>query len=286
MKNGEMDNDFDSLRERMQSYEEKPDGALWENVSKKVSKSSGVYLTASIIAVSALLAGFVGMLVLAPSNDETSVAKNDVKATENVMQIAKEKSVSANIEIVATESRNNKMDSRNDFSVSENVSEAPISAVENAQITKMVETTPAVEKAPAEKKSGVQSPKIEKPVIISEKQAQEVKQIEITAIESKNSPETFADTVRQRLFIPNAFTPASGDDNSIFKPAYAEVSDYRMDIYNRNGMLLFTGNNISEGWDGTTVGGDAPEGVYIYIVRFKDTKGKTHTQKGSLMLFR
>ena len=217
MRTEDMDREFDDLRKRMQSYEEQPDEALWKNISKKISKPSNVYLTTSIVAVSALLIGFVGMLVFAPAKKESPVAKNDVKATENVMQIAKEKSVSANIEIVATDSKNNKMDSRNDFVISESVSEAPISAVENAQIAKTIEATPVVEKTPKEKKSDVQSPKVEKPVVISEKQVEDVKQVEITAIESKNAPEILTDTVRQRLFIPNAFTPASGDGNSAGK---------------------------------------------------------------------
>lgn len=286
MRTEDMDREFEDLRKRMQSYEEQPDEALWKNISKKISKPSNVYLTTSIVAVSALLIGFVGMLVFAPAKNESPVAKTDVKATENVMQIAKEKSVSANIEIVAMESKNNKTDSRNDFVISESVSETPISAVESTQIAKTIEATPVVEKAHKEKKSDVQSLKVEKPVVISEKQVEDVKQVEITAIESKNAPEILTDTVRQRLFIPNAFTPASGDGNSVFKPAYAEVEEYKMFIYNRQGVLLFTSNDISIGWDGTTSAGDAPKGGYVYIIKYKDLKGKAHTEKGSLLLLR
>lgn len=286
MRTEDMDKDFEDLRQRMQSYEEQPDEALWKNISKKISKPSNVYLTTSIVAVSALLIGFVGMLIFAPAKSESSVAKTDVKATENVMQIAKEKSHSTDLEIVATESRNEKMDSRNNFAISESVSEAPISTAEIARIAKTVEATPVVEKTPAEKKSVVQIPKVEKSVIVSEKQVKDVKQVEITAIESKNAPEILTDTVRQRLFIPNAFTPASGDGNSVFKPAYAEVKEYKMFIYNRQGILMFTSNDISIGWDGTTAAGDAPKGGYVYIIKYKDLKGKPHTEKGSLLLLR
>ena len=67
MRTEDMDRDFEDLRKRMQSYEEQPDEALWKNISKKISKPSNVYLTTSIVAVSALLAGFVGMLVFAPA---------------------------------------------------------------------------------------------------------------------------------------------------------------------------------------------------------------------------
>lgn len=119
MRTEDMDREFEDLRKRMQSYEEQPDEALWKNISKKISKPSNVYLTTSIVAVSALLAGFVGMLVFAPAKKESSVAKTDVQATENVMQIAKEKSHSPNLEVVAMESKNNKTDSRNDFAISD-----------------------------------------------------------------------------------------------------------------------------------------------------------------------
>ena len=141
MRTEDMDREFEDLRKRMQSYEEQPDEALWKNISKKISKPSNVYLTTSIVAVSALLAGFVGMLVFAPAKNDFSVAKTDVQATENVMQIAKEKSHSPNLEVVAMESKNNKTDSRNDFAISESVSEAPITAVESTQIAKTIEAT-------------------------------------------------------------------------------------------------------------------------------------------------
>ena len=81
MRTEDMDREFEDLRKRMQSYEEQPDEALWKNISKKISKPSNVYLTTSIVAISALLAGFVGMLVFAPAKKESSVAKTVVKAT-------------------------------------------------------------------------------------------------------------------------------------------------------------------------------------------------------------
>lgn len=93
------------------------------------------------------------------------------------------------------------------------------------------------------------------------------------------------DTVRSQLFVPNAFTPLS-DKNNLFKPAQAAVSDYRMNIYNRQGVLLFDSEDITHGWDGRSKGEVCPSGTYVYVISFRDTEGKPHTQKGTLMLLK
>ncbi|MBO7224541.1 MAG: gliding motility-associated C-terminal domain-containing protein, partial [Bacteroidales bacterium] len=89
-----------------------------------------------------------------------------------------------------------------------------------------------------------------------------------------------------RIEMPNAFTPNSGDRNSIFKPAPIELKEFRMDIYNSNGVMIFTTNNIEEGWDGTYKGNPQPMAVYVYIVKFTNKNGVTAIQKGELMLIR
>ena len=93
------------------------------------------------------------------------------------------------------------------------------------------------------------------------------------------------DTVRSQLFVPNAFTPLS-DKNNLFKPAQADVSDYRMNIYNRQGVLVFDSEDITHGWDGRSKGEVCPSGTYVYVISFRDTEGKPHTQKGTLMLLK
>ena len=50
--------------------------------------------------------------------------------------------------------------------------------------------------------------------------------------------------------------------------------------------VFSTSNDISIGWNGTTAAGDAPKGGYVYIIKYKDLKGKAHTEKGSLLLLR
>ena len=102
----------------------------------------------------------------------------------------------------------------------------------------------------------------------------------------EKSPEAEEQIQKVRIEMPNAFTPNSGDRNSIFKPANIELKEFRMDVYNSNGVMMFTTNNIEEGWDGTYKGNPQPMAVYVYIVKFTNKNGVTATQKGELMLIR
>jgi gliding motility-associated-like protein len=76
----------------------------------------------------------------------------------------------------------------------------------------------------------------------------------------------------QELYLPNAFTPDGNGLNEVFLPVFAypdEVEEYRMEIYNRWGGLVFRSEEKTFGWDGR----DAPSGVYAYMVTYK-TRGE------------
>ena len=76
----------------------------------------------------------------------------------------------------------------------------------------------------------------------------------------------------QELYLPNAFTPDGNGLNEVFLPVFAypdEVEEYRMEIYNRWGGLVFRSEEKTFGWDGR----NAPSGVYAYVVTYK-TRGE------------
>src|SRR5690606_29175101 len=55
------------------------------------------------------------------------------------------------------------------------------------------------------------------------------------------------------IFIPTAFTPNGDGINDIFRPMAAAgcpVGQFRMNIYNKWGALVFTSHSIQNGWDG------------------------------------
>ena len=66
--------------------------------------------------------------------------------------------------------------------------------------------------------------------------------------------------------LPNAFTPNGDGKNDLFKiivndPTRVNLISFQ--IYNRNGILMFSTNKISEGWDGRYKGIVQDMGIYF-----------------------
>ena len=89
-----------------------------------------------------------------------------------------------------------------------------------------------------------------------------------------------------KLFVPNAFTP--GGKNPVFIPygVFIDVSDYLFSIYNRWGTLIFQTNDPNTGWDGTYKGDKAQNDVYVYYIRYKNSRNKYIDKSGSVTLIR
>ena len=89
------------------------------------------------------------------------------------------------------------------------------------------------------------------------------------------------------FYIPNTFTPNNDGRNETFKPAYTNIYNYKILIYDRWGLLLFQSNNPDDGWDGTYKGGVCQQDVYVYKAEYKD--GVTfnfHSLSGHVNLIR
>ena len=72
------------------------------------------------------------------------------------------------------------------------------------------------------------------------------------------------------IFAPNTFTPDGNEFNNTFNPKlYLDVYQWELTIYNRWGELLFTSNDVNNGWDGVISNGLlAPSGTYIYKIKY------------------
>jgi gliding motility-associated-like protein len=92
------------------------------------------------------------------------------------------------------------------------------------------------------------------------------------------------------VYIPNTFTPDGNGLNDIFQPMGVGIDEenYRLDIYDRWGENIFTSNAFRKGWDGTVKGGSkiAEQGVYIYKMTVRDTKGNKHPYVGHVTLLK
>ena len=94
------------------------------------------------------------------------------------------------------------------------------------------------------------------------------------------------------FFIPDGFSPNGDAVNDTFRIPDIEFiyPDYSLEIYNRYGTLMFTGNKNKAEWDGKNsdsnmnLDGIAPNGVYFYIINFN--KGDKSPKQGRLYLNR
>lgn len=286
----DMDKNFEEFRERLKNFSEQPPEAMWDNISKQVAKPRHTGLVVSIVAVTLVLAGFVALLVSAPkgSTSKTSQALSQTKNTENSLAVNTSKSEQSKTPFYSDKTP--KEINETPFYSDETAKEQNHSAATNLQGENLQISTVQTKQENASSKNpniiAAEPKKVEKnrngnP--LPQKTASINRELKT---DTQKAPEiSQRDTVRSQLFVPNAFMPLS-DKNNLFKPAQADVSDYRMNIYNRQGVLVFDSEDITHGWDGRSKGEVCPSGTYVYVISFRDTEGKPHTQKGTLMLLK
>lgn len=88
------------------------------------------------------------------------------------------------------------------------------------------------------------------------------------------------------VHIPTAFTPNGDGRNDFFGPIGKVPEGYSMQIYNRNGELVFRSKSLYDRWDGVFRGKAQPGGVFVYYIKYVDLQNKTHQEKGTLVLIR
>lgn len=90
--------------------------------------------------------------------------------------------------------------------------------------------------------------------------------------------------------IPNAFTPNGDGDNDYFFPRTQlsqSVSNFRMQVFNRWGQLLFETRKVDgRGWDGRFNDKEQPLGVYVYLVDVVYSNGRQERYEGNVTLIR
>lgn len=103
--------------------------------------------------------------------------------------------------------------------------------------------------------------------------------IRLTAIDNKGCPHSIDtlyayDPEGTSFFeVPNVFTPNGDDQNDIWRiVAINPTCIQSIQIYDRWGTMVFSTNNYSEGWNGTFNNKPVPEGVFIYVIKFKSTE--------------
>lgn len=92
-----------------------------------------------------------------------------------------------------------------------------------------------------------------------------------------------------QFIVPNAFSPNGDQLNDIFI-VYSELyyPVFQMLIYDRWGELIFEGNDMLDGWDGTYLNADQEVGAYIWVINYEklNEKGNMYVKKGTVTLLR
>ncbi|MCE9540822.1 MAG: gliding motility-associated C-terminal domain-containing protein, partial [Bacteroidetes bacterium] len=104
-------------------------------------------------------------------------------------------------------------------------------------------------------------------------------------------------TTNAEVKFPSAFTPnpdgSSGGifdinnlNNDIFFAYTSGVIEYKLEVYNRWGEIIFYTEDPKEGWDGYYKNQLCPQDVYIWRAFIKLNNGKVYNKNGNLTLLR
>ena len=88
------------------------------------------------------------------------------------------------------------------------------------------------------------------------------------------------------MWAPNCFTPDGDENNNIWSPIGYNYQEANYFIVNRWGQVIFESFNLEYGWDGTYQGKMCPDGVYIFVLNWKDYKGARRSRHGHITLLR
>jgi len=105
-----------------------------------------------------------------------------------------------------------------------------------------------------------------------------------------------ADTVSQILkikksfaiYLPNTFTPNNDGLNDGFKAQGYNIKEFKIQIYDRWGHLVFETNDMNNAWDGRTRNSSEPikDDVYVWKADVVDINNKTHNLIGHVTLLK
>lgn len=92
------------------------------------------------------------------------------------------------------------------------------------------------------------------------------------------------------FYVPNAFTPNLDGLNDYFSPSLKGIdfTTYRMEIYGRNGQLIFETENYLIPWNGfhMNTGEAIPGGAYTYRITFRTYSDRAFEELGVVQLVR
>lgn len=88
----------------------------------------------------------------------------------------------------------------------------------------------------------------------------------------------------ESLYAPSAFSPNEDGVNDYFSLKGQYISSIRLEVYNRWGEIIYTGDGYNTGWDGTLNGRKAQNDVYVWKAYVVFTSKQTNSLTGMVQL--
>lgn len=102
---------------------------------------------------------------------------------------------------------------------------------------------------------------------------------------------TFTDSINidgaclNELFFPTAFAPNGNAVNEVFRPKTSQVlSEYRLQVFNRWGQVIFETADLQEGWDGKYKNEIMRPGVYAWVCQYRIVGKLRNIKRGTMVL--
>lgn len=79
------------------------------------------------------------------------------------------------------------------------------------------------------------------------------------------------------IFAPNTFTPNNDGLNDMFLPTGTNIASMRLMIFDRWGTMIYQGNGLEGGWDGTYRGEFVTDDIYVWRINYRFFEDKDGT---------
>lgn len=118
--------------------------------------------------------------------------------------------------------------------------------------------------------------------------------VTLTALTNEGCSHTYTQNVVVseliQFYVPNTFTPNADAFNPRYEPVFIpgfEPLDYKFQIFNRWGEIMFESQDLSFGWDGAYGGNIVPDGTFIWRMEFRETQtDKVHEYFGHVTVLK
>jgi gliding motility-associated-like protein len=91
------------------------------------------------------------------------------------------------------------------------------------------------------------------------------------------------------VYLPNAFTPNLDGYNDTYQVGAYNINpeEFSFQVFNRWGQKVFETNDPGFNWNGKDLDGiDVPEGVYVFLVQYKDHDGNDYNDSRTITVIR